>query len=47
MAIKKALTINGIGYVAFENVYFETGETSFSTGLLYIKVESVNGTKTI
>jgi len=45
MAIKKSLTVSGMGYVAFENSYFETGETLFNTGLLYIKVESVNGTK--
>lgn len=45
MAIKKALTINGIGYVAFENVYFETGESSVTTAPLYIKVESVSGSK--
>lgn len=45
MAIKKSLTVTGTGYVSFGNSYIETGETSFNTGLLYIKVESVNGTK--
>jgi hypothetical protein len=45
MALKKALNISGTGYVSFGNFYIETGETLFNTGLLYIKVESVNGTK--
>jgi hypothetical protein len=45
MALKKSFTFNGINYVAFENVYFETGESSVNTPLLYIKVESVSGSK--
>jgi len=45
MAIKKSLTITGTGYVAFENSYFETGEASVTTPPLYIKVESVSGSK--
>lgn len=45
MAIKKSLTITGMGYVAFENAYFETGETTISTPFLYVKVESVSGSK--
>jgi hypothetical protein len=28
MAIKKLLTVTGMGYVAFENSYFETGATN-------------------
>lgn len=42
---KKILTINGIGYVAFENVHFQIGAFSFITPSLYIKVESVSGSK--
>jgi hypothetical protein len=45
MAIKKSLTVTGMGYVAFENSYFETGEASVTTPPLYIKVESVSGSK--
>jgi hypothetical protein len=45
MAIKKSLTVTGVGYVAFENSYFETGETTVTTPVLYIKVESVTGSK--
>lgn len=45
MAIKKSLTVTGAGYVAFENSYFETGETTVITPALYIKVESVTGSK--
>jgi hypothetical protein len=45
MAIKKSLTVTGAGYVAFENLYFETGETTVTTPALYIKVESVTGSK--
>jgi hypothetical protein len=45
MALKKSITVSGTGYVSFGNSYIETGETSFNTNLLYIKVESVNGTK--
>lgn len=45
MALKKSLTITGTGYVSFGNSYIETGETSFNTNLLYIKVEYVNATK--
>jgi hydroxymethylpyrimidine/phosphomethylpyrimidine kinase len=45
MAIKKALVIKGMGYVAFENKYFEMGESSVTTTPLYIKVESVTGSK--
>lgn len=45
MAIRKSLTIIGAGYVAFENLYFETGESSVTTPPLYIKVESVSGSK--
>lgn len=45
MAIKKSLNIRGTGYVSFENLYFETGETVVTTPLLYIKVESVTGSK--
>jgi hypothetical protein len=45
MAIKKNLVIKGNGYIAFENLYFKTGESSVTTPPLYIKVESVSGSK--
>jgi hypothetical protein len=47
MALKKALTVNGTGYVSFNKTYIETGDVSFTTNPLYIKVESVNGTKNL
>ena len=47
MAIKKSLSIKGTGYVSFENLHYETGETVVTTPLLYIKVESVTGSKNI
>jgi hypothetical protein len=45
MALRKALTATGTGYVSFGGSYFETGNTTFTTSPLYIKVESINGTK--
>lgn len=45
MALTKSLSIQGKGYVAFENVYFENGEANITTPPLYIKVESVKGSK--
>ena len=47
MALKKTLTVEGTGFVAFNNTYIQTGEVSFTTIPLYIKVESVNGTKNL
>lgn len=45
MALKKSISIAGMGFVSSLGIVVETGETTASTPPLYIKVESVSGDK--
>ena len=43
--IKIALNIKGKSYVSFGNSFIENGEASVTTPELYVKVESISGSK--
>jgi hypothetical protein len=45
MALKKAITVSGMGFVSGVGIVVKTGETTAITSPLYIKVESVAGGK--
>jgi len=45
MAIKKAITVSGIGFVSGVDIVVKTGNTTATTPPLYIKVEFVSGDK--
>jgi len=45
MALKKAITVSGMGFVSGAGVVVKTGNTTTTTPPLYIKVESVAGDK--
>ena len=45
MALKKAITVSGMGFVSGVGIVVKTGETTATTSPLYIKVESVTGDK--
>jgi hypothetical protein len=45
MALKKAITVSGMGFVSGLDIVIKTGETTATTQPLYIKVESVAGDK--
>lgn len=45
MALKKAITVTGMGFVSGIGIVVKTGETTTTTPPLYIKVESVAGDK--
>jgi hypothetical protein len=45
MALKKAITVSGIGFVSGVDIVVKTGNTTATTSPLYIKVESVFGDK--
>jgi hypothetical protein len=45
MALKKAITVSGMGFVSGVGVVVKTGDTTTTTPPLYIKVESVFGDK--
>jgi hypothetical protein len=45
MAIKKAITVSGIGFVSGVDIVVKTGNAIATTPPLYIKVESVSGDK--
>ena len=46
MALKKSISVTGMGFVSDSGIVVETGETTASTPPLYIKVENVSGDKT-
>ena len=45
MALKKAITVSGMGFISGIGIVVKTGETTTITPPLYIKVESVAGDK--
>jgi hypothetical protein len=45
MALKKAITVSGMGFVSGVDIVVKTGETTTTTPPLYIKVETVAGDK--
>jgi hypothetical protein len=45
MAIEKSITVKGAGFVSLGTTFVETGDATFKTPVLYIKVDSVSGDK--
>jgi len=45
MALKKAITVSGMGFVSGIDMVVKTGTATATTPPLYIKVESVTGDK--
>lgn len=46
MALKKTITVFGMGYIHSDGLIVKTGEATVTTPPMYIKVESVSGDKT-
>jgi len=45
MALIKAITLSGTGFISSENVVIKTGHANITTPPLYIKVQSISGNK--
>lgn len=45
MALKKAITVSGMGFVSGVGIVVKTGDATATTSPLYIKVESITGDK--